>query len=373
MSEAENKAVLNEYESQVYQENVQNLSLLDTSLDVIINPNLTSFDCIGVLVWHAEPREIWFSPIEMTNQTREFGQMCIRTLFDVWMTSTNSIPNSQRMIDKFKSAAKSVLSVEAAKKVLEKEENVQRQCPECGEIFQGSGFSQRNKYHYHKLSHKLEKFNCDCNMTFAGKTEKQRHVMLVHSGGRYDQCSLCPFVGTKANVQKHVREDHQQYICDICGAVSKNKGTYYAHRRYHKDYSCPECQQTFTGHKTLKAHRAQVHSVDVPKTWPCDQCNAVFNRKPSLADHKRRMHTADESKAHHCEFCGKGFIKKSVLEVHRMSVHIKARPFGCRFECGATFNSTGGRSIHERTIHGELFKPKAIRQINQVMQTTADK
>ena len=71
--------------------------------------------------------------------------------------------------------------------------------------------------------------------------------MLEHSEGKYVQCARCYDVNTRSAVAKHMAEDHRHYICDICGAVSKNKGTYYSHRRYHKTYKCRICGQDFTG------------------------------------------------------------------------------------------------------------------------------
>lgn len=71
--------------------------------------------------------------------------------------------------------------------------------------------------------------------------------MLEHSNGKYVKCAQCYFINTRPVVSRHMQEDHQHYVCDICGAVSKNKGTYYSHRRYHKTYKCGHCDQVFTG------------------------------------------------------------------------------------------------------------------------------
>ena len=43
------------------------------------------------------------------------------------------------------------------------------------------------------------------------------------------------------------------------------------------------------------------------------------------------------------------------FESHKMSVHTKARPFVCRFGCGAASSDKGNRKKHEITKHRKVF------------------
>ena len=85
---------------------------------------------------------------------------------------------------------------------------------------------------------------------------------------------------------------------------------------------------------------------------PCPECNTLvkdLNRHISIA------HTSDENKKIQCQDCGKGFLTKSQLENHRMNVHLKQRPYQCRYGCDIAYNDTSNRRAHEKKIHGKLF------------------
>ena len=42
-----------------------------------------------------------------------------------------------------------------------------------------------------------------------------------------------------------------------------------------------------------------------------------------------------------------------------MNVHIKARPYTCRYGCGAAYNDSSNRGHHERKKHGGNYTPAA--------------
>ena len=42
-----------------------------------------------------------------------------------------------------------------------------------------------------------------------------------------------------------------------------------------------------------------------------------------------------------------------------MNVHIKARPYACRYGCGAAYNDSSNRGHHERKKHGGNYTPAA--------------
>ena len=60
-----------------------------------------------------------------------------------------------------------------------------------------------------------------------------------------------------------------------------------------------------------------------------------------------------------CADCGKGFVGSNALKTHMMNVHIKARPYACRYGCGAAYNDSSNRGHHERKKHGSNYTPAA--------------
>ena len=85
---------------------------------------------------------------------------------------------------------------------------------------------------------------------------------------------------------------------------------------------------------------------------PCPECNAVVR---DLKEHIANVHTLDKDKKFQCQDCGKGFLHQHKLEKHKMNVHLKQRPFQCRYGCDMAYNDKSNRSAHERKKHGKLF------------------
>ena len=74
-----------------------------------------------------------------------------------------------------------------------------------------------------------------------------------------------------------------------------------------------------------------------------------------MLKHVSIMHQSDDKKPYRCNDCGKGFVRSNSLKTHQMNVHIKARPYACRFGCGAAYNDSSNRGHHERKKHGRNF------------------
>ena len=85
---------------------------------------------------------------------------------------------------------------------------------------------------------------------------------------------------------------------------------------------------------------------------PCPQCGKSVR---SLDNHILRTHTEDGLKKYQCQDCEKGFISLGALEKHRMNVHLKLRPFQCRYGCDFGYNDISNRNAHEKKKHGKLF------------------
>ena len=85
---------------------------------------------------------------------------------------------------------------------------------------------------------------------------------------------------------------------------------------------------------------------------PCPECNTLVR---NIDEHMRNIHTLDKDKAFVCKDCGKGFILRKCLDKHIMNVHLKLRPYNCRYGCEFAYNDSSNRNAHERKTHGKLF------------------
>ena len=85
---------------------------------------------------------------------------------------------------------------------------------------------------------------------------------------------------------------------------------------------------------------------------PCPECG---ERVRKLKAHILAVHTPDEMKKYQCQDCGKGFTFQNKLEVNRMNIHLKLRPYKCRYGCDISYNDTSNRNHHEKKTHGKIF------------------
>ena len=67
----------------------------------------------------------------------------------------------------------------------------------------------------------------------------------------------------------------------------------------------------------------------------------------------KNMHTKDSDKRYQCDQCGKESLDMDKIRGHHISVHLKARPYECRFGCGAASSDKGNLRKHQELKHGE--------------------
>ena len=236
-----------------------------------------------------------------------------------------------------------------------KEHNIN--CEICGKYFKLLPNRKKNHYLAHLKRHKLRQGNCGCGIEFRQEFQKERHNKIKHMG--YLACSKCQqcFLNEtflKAHEVKHTKT----YDCSICSEVFSSKWTLRKHledihnqAKVEKEVQkCPLCGKMQNGVIGLKAHLKKVHKPEV-----CQLCGKTVK---ILKRHMENIHVDDSEKKVKCEQCGKGFIDTSHLRFHQMSVHIKTRPYRCRYGCidNIGYNDHSNRNSHERKRHGKAFK-----------------
>ena len=85
---------------------------------------------------------------------------------------------------------------------------------------------------------------------------------------------------------------------------------------------------------------------------PCPICGSKVK---NLSTHIRHVHTPDDQRKFQCQQCGKGFDQMTSLDKHMMNIHLKLKPYNCRYGCDISYNDKGNRNHHERKQHGKLF------------------
>ena len=62
-------------------------------------------------------------------------------------------------------------------------------------------------------------------------------------------------------------------------------------------------------------------------------------------------------------------MKKADLDRHMMNVHLKLRPYKCRYGLGCEFayNDKGNRDAHERKKHGKVFNAAKEKKMKEIL------
>ena len=173
------------------------------------------------------------------------------------------------------------------------------------------------------------------------------------------KCIDCDRVfNTKRGLSRHKREKHSNmramHNCPECGSVFKNKRSIIRHQKEkHSNtmeiHTCPECGKTFGRKYTLQLHQESLH---LKRKWPCQFCDRVFTNRWNM-DHHAKAHS---NMRYECDQCDKKFISNSALKCHMMNVHIRSRPYNCRYGCNMAYNDVSNRNSHEKKKHGGIFQ-----------------
>lgn len=198
--------------------------------------------------------------------------------------------------------------------------------------------------------------------------------MTIVQKGQYSKCPKCQKFIKSTFIIRHIKlhdAKHEKVNCpDGCEMTFAKINNMFRHlKNVHKSkepYVCKHCGKRFAKSKTLTSHlakhRAEKRKAEADaeeasdeenesnkKTFACEfpGCGKSYGKKHHLKEHERR-HSGDMK--YSCEVCGKKFYMHAHMKRHMYS-HTGLKPHVCRWKCGLTFASYGGRMKHERINH----------------------
>ena len=180
---------------------------------------------------------------------------------------------------------------------------------------------------------------------------------------------------TKCKKCKQPIQNQESHTCDFsckepgCEDIKINTKTslnFHKYRFHEKmDLACEDCGETFKHTTFFKRHKRIL--CKEAKLPVCKICGKSFRKmKQHMA-----QHIPDEQRDFVCHIgnCGKGFPFKRLLDKHTMNVHLKLRPYKCRYGCEFGYNDSSNRDSHERKRHGKLFC--SLKRVQQEPKTAA--
>ena len=214
-----------------------------------------------------------------------------------------------------------------ARELEAKEEKI---CPHCGKVFQNT---IRLNEHIRRACRAIqyEESKCDkCGKAFKNPYAHRSHVLKEHSG-----------------------KEKRQYICNICGKILFSKNSLDGHHKaFHEirelKIKCELCGKFFAEKFGLRSHMKKCHTEK-------ETCPICGFKTHNMKIHNQTAHTKDEDKEFQCQDCGKGFVNKIRLERHKISMHLKTKPYNCRYGCDISYSDFSNRNAHEKKTHGKIF------------------
>lgn len=150
-------------------------------------------------------------------------------------------------------------------------------------------------------------------------------------------------------------ETKEQFMCEICGVVWKNRWLLDKHQfshNNHQEYACQTCHTAYKTSGALATHEKNCNGTvytgwgleKSSLTFMCEFCNKEFSTKERL-EIRVRNHTCERPfQCKECDKNGKTFTSKSSLNMH-LNIHTGEQPFKCKI-FNKAFTQKGGLVQH---------------------------
>lgn len=158
--------------------------------------------------------------------------------------------------------------------------NLKLSCHLCDKKFKNQDIFEGHL----KVHEGLPAYTCEhCDKPFNFKNNYQTHILL-HTNERPFPCTLCEkSFRSKWDLTIHIRvhNDIRKYECNICGKKFRVSSHMTSHQYTHfsKSFECDICFNKYISPRTLKQHKATVHSDEQPYECSIDGCQKKFKRK----------------------------------------------------------------------------------------------
>ena len=238
------------------------------------------------------------------------------------------------------------------------------QCNSC----EYSSKTKCNMMRHIETRHELSSETCHiCGLKFKSKESMSQHIKKKHYAPEgQKKCEKCMKCFKNEDFDGHVCEK-EKFICNTCGRAFLTKYSLIRHNKVEhehvvlpKPFICDKCDFCCETKYDLKSHM-----LTHEEKTPCPECG---ERVRHMKAHMKAVHTPDELQKYQCQDCGKGFHESRKLEIHRMNVHLKLRPYNCRYGCDISYNDTSNRNQHEKKTHGKLFTTVKEEKLKARMQ-----
>ncbi|EEB18095.1 zinc finger protein, putative [Pediculus humanus corporis] len=226
-------------------------------------------------------------------------------------------------------------------------ENLNIQCPDCGEKFARDKFLNEHREVAHTVSH------CRvCNKAFGNvkqlKSHEARHAKSDKTQFKCTDCDRIFQTPTGLRHHKAIHTGEFKYKCEFCGKGFVARVRYEEHRASHtkeERYSCEICGKKFSFQATYWIHR-KWH--DNPTPYKCEYCGRLFKHSSLLSVHKRK-HTGE--RPYECPHCDQSFTVGNTLKRHLM-LHTGVFPFTCQI-CDQGFSGKHKMALHMSKVHND--------------------
>ncbi|ETN66866.1 hypothetical protein AND_001332 [Anopheles darlingi] len=147
--------------------------------------------------------------------------------------------------------------------------------------------------------------------------------------------------------QHHMANDHNRFVCEICGVELKHRTSFDVHMERHSgvaNFPCLYCSASFYTRTECQSHINSRHVVT--DRMKCPTCGALFRSRKLLRQHQ----TSHESeRKHQCSQCDVSFKSQHYLSRHVREAHEGVR-FNCTY-CSKSYRRKDKLRLHIEKVH----------------------